>query len=352
MTGTAAPSANETIEPIAAPHGDPSSSGSRPELLAYEDVERGFGILEQAVGDAGRLVAGEALRAVRGRQLGLLLLGHRLHLGPFELDLSLEQLALALHADVLAGGHAERPCQQAGDPGEKDEGRVCGRRAGNAHDQRQVAHEAVTHAEDDRAEGARSSARAMPRLPPGDLGGVGGPSGWAGAVATIGDGLALGQTLPDLCVLALVGGDRRDLGRSALTLVGLFLVTLEGLHELGDRAGPEQPGDEHDDAHPRPWAVGGWDGRTQLGQLAGPDVGVPPLVRRDPAEGFRPGLVLLDLGERVVEDDRVTFELEILEAGREVDGRHAAHRTRVRVLAAYVAPVSHDAGPPPRLAVQ
>ena len=97
--------------------------------------------------------------------------------------------------------------------------------------------------------------------------------------------------------------------------------------------------------------MGGRDGRTQLGQLAGPDVGVPPLVRRDPAEGVRPGLVLLDLGERVVQDDRVTFELEILEAGREVDGRHAAHRTRVRVLAAYVAPVSHDAGPPPRLAV-
>ena len=98
-----------------------------------------------------------------------------------------------------------------------------------------------------------------------------------------------------------------------------------------------------------PWAGGTVAPSSR--QLARPDVGVPPLVRRDPAEGFRPGLVLLDLGERVVEDDRVTFELEILEAGREVDGRHAAHRTRVRVLAAYVAPVSHDAGPPPRLAV-
>ena len=178
----------------------------------------------------------------------------------------------------------------------------------------------------------------MPGLPAGDLGGVGGPSGWAGAVATIRDGLALGQTLPDLCVLTLVGGDRRDLGRSALTLVGLFLVTLEGLHELGDGAGPEQPGDEHDDAHSRPWAVGGWDGRTQLGQLAGPRC--RRAAARSPRSGGRlpPGLVLLDLGERVVEDDRVTFELEILEAGREVDGRHAAHRTRVRVLAAYVCP--------------
>ena len=125
---------------------------------------------------------------------------------------------------------------------------------------------------------------------------------------------------------------------SPLAVVGLFLVTLEGLHEVGDRAGPEQPGDQHDEPDPRPRAVGRRDGRPELGQLARPDVGVPPLVRRDPAEGFRPGRVLLDLGERVVEDDRVAFELQILEAGREVDGRHAAHRTRVRVLAAYVAP--------------
>ena len=58
---------------------------------------------------------GEALGPVRGGQLGLLLLGHRLHLGPFEGDLALEQLALALHRDVLAGGHAERPGEQAGD---------------------------------------------------------------------------------------------------------------------------------------------------------------------------------------------------------------------------------------------
>ena len=69
----------------------------------------------------GRLVRREALGPVGGGQLGLLLLGHRLHLGPLEGDLALEQLALALHPDVLAGGHAERPGEQAGDAGEEDE---------------------------------------------------------------------------------------------------------------------------------------------------------------------------------------------------------------------------------------
>ncbi len=61
------------------------------------------------------------LASIRGRQLGLLLLGHRLHLGAFELDLAFEQLALALHADVLAGRHAEGAREQPGDPGEEHE---------------------------------------------------------------------------------------------------------------------------------------------------------------------------------------------------------------------------------------
>ncbi len=64
--------------------------------------------------------------------------------------------------------------------------------------------------------------------------------------------------------------------------------------------------------------------------LRGPDVGVPPLVRRDPAEGGGPVRVLLDVRERVVQDDRIALELEVFEACRKVDGRHAGHRTRVR----------------------
>ena len=70
---------------------------------------------------------GEALGPEDRRQLGLLLLGHRLHLGPLEGDLALEQLALALHADVLAGGHAERAGEQAGDAGQQDDAAVARR---------------------------------------------------------------------------------------------------------------------------------------------------------------------------------------------------------------------------------
>ena len=50
------------------------------------------------------------------------------------------------------------------------------------------------------------------------------------------------EALPDLGVLALVGGDRGDLGRRALALVQLLLVAFEGLDQLGDRLGPEQRG--------------------------------------------------------------------------------------------------------------
>jgi hypothetical protein len=87
----------------------------------------------------------------------------------------LEQLALALHRDVLAGGHAERPGQETGDPGQQDEARVAGRGSGHAHDQRQVADKAVADPEDHRPERPGPAAsvpafalddlRGAPRLP-------------------------------------------------------------------------------------------------------------------------------------------------------------------------------------------
>ena len=136
MTGTAAPSANATNDPTGRPDRRAELVGVEAELLANERVERGHGVPEDAVGDPRRLLGGEALRSVGGGQLGLLLLGHRLHLGPLERDLPLEELALALHRDVLAGGHAERAGEQSGDPGEQDEPRLGGVAPGHAHDER------------------------------------------------------------------------------------------------------------------------------------------------------------------------------------------------------------------------
>jgi hypothetical protein len=104
----------------------------------------------------------EALGTVDLGQLALLLLGHDPHLLALDGDLALEELALALHADVLAGGHREGTGKEAGDAGEDDE-LVVGDRTGNAHDQREVAHQPVVGAEDGGAQRARLAA-AVPCL--------------------------------------------------------------------------------------------------------------------------------------------------------------------------------------------
>ena len=316
--------------------------GIEAQFLTDQHVERGLRVLHDPVGDRRSLVPGEALGSIRGRQLGLFLLGHRRHLGAFELDLALEQLALALHADVFAGRHAERAREQPGDAGEEDEPRVCGRRAGHAHDQRQVADESVAHAEDDRAERAGSGIRPVPLLEPPDIRGRRRASGDRDAVAPDRRGRLDLEPVPDPRVLALVSGDRGDLGRRLLGVVCRFLVALERPDQVRDGARPEQAGDQHDQPDPWPGAVGRRDGRAELGQLVRPDVGVAALVRRDPAERVGTRLVLFDLRQRVVQHDRVAFQLEILEARREVDGRHAAHRTRERDRATPARPRRRD----------
>ena len=150
--------------------------------------------------DPGRFLGGEPLGPVRGGQLGLLLLGHRLHLGSLERDLPLEQLALALHRDVLAGGHAERTREKARDAGQQDEARIARRGAGDAHHQGQVADQAVADAEDDRPQRPRPAAGAVPRLALADLGGTPRPAGdgdpVAGGIAQLGRSLAGRQAGP------------------------------------------------------------------------------------------------------------------------------------------------------------
>ena len=55
-----------------------AASGSSPSSSRTSVSRAGLGVCEDAVRDARRLLGGEALRPVGGRQLGLLLLGHRL----------------------------------------------------------------------------------------------------------------------------------------------------------------------------------------------------------------------------------------------------------------------------------
>src|SRR6185369_2451925 len=110
--------------------------------------------------------------------------------------------------------------EKARDPGEDDELLVAGRRggarggvrrAGYAHDEGEVAHEAVADPEDDGPEGARS----------------------AGPVPTF------------------AGRDRGHL-RRGLGLVDVLFVALERRHEVAHGPGAEQPGQQDDDRDPEP----------------------------------------------------------------------------------------------------
>ena len=294
---------------MAAPNGEPSSSGSRPELLADELLQRPLRVLEEAVGDRPGLVLPEPLGPVDGGHLGLLFLGHRLQFGPLERDLALEQLALALHRDVLAGGHAERAGEQARDSGEQDEvvrRRRLTRRADHAHHEREVADQSVADPEDDRPEGAGSAGSVPP---------------FSSRDVALGLVVRILELLPDLGVLALVGGNRLDLGRCVLAFVDLLLVPLQGRDQIADRLCPEHAGEEDDHRHPRPGSGRGRrDVDTGLAQLRRPDLGVAPLVSRDPPERARPMSILLDRGQRVVEKDRVALEAQVGKALGCVEG--------------------------------
>ena len=91
---------------------------------------------------------------------------------------------------------------------------IAGGRTGHAHDQRQVADEAVADPEDHRPQGPRTAA-AVPSLSLADLGGASRRSRDRDPVTTglrvAGEPSAGLQAVPDLGVLPFVGRDRRDL---------------------------------------------------------------------------------------------------------------------------------------------
>ncbi len=142
--------------------GLPSASGSRPSSSRARVSSAVLGSDMIFSATLGRVLAIEALRPVDELELLLLLLGLVAQLAGLHLDLATEQVALAGHADVLAGGHREGTRQQACDTGEQD-GAVVGRCAGEAHDKRRVGHQPVADPEDG---GARRSGpvTAMPWL--------------------------------------------------------------------------------------------------------------------------------------------------------------------------------------------
>jgi hypothetical protein len=49
---------------------------------------------------------------------------------------------------------------------------------------------------------------------------------------------------------------------------------------------------------------------------------VPPLVAGDPLEGGAAARLAFDRRQRVVQGDGVALQLEVLQAGRDIDGGH------------------------------
>ncbi len=134
------------------------------ELLARQRVQGGLGVGHDLGRQRRRRLAIDALRPVDELELLLLLLGLVAQLGGLHGDLALEEVALAGDADVLAGRHAERAGQQAGESGE-EHGAVVRGGPGEAHDERGVGDQSVAdpeHGRPGRSRTCRRDARARP----------------------------------------------------------------------------------------------------------------------------------------------------------------------------------------------
>ena len=171
--------------------------------------------------------------------------------------------------------------------------------AGHAHDQRQVADQAVADPEDDRPQRPRPAAGPVPRLAPADLGRRcarrarsrrrRGSGRWPRRSTVAGL-----EPLPDLRVLALVGGDRRDLGRRALGVVRSSSSPSSALTRSATAAVPNSRATRMMNRTRIRGPVGRRHVRAELAQLRRPDVGVAALVAGDPLERGGAARVLLD----------------------------------------------------------
>ena len=218
--------------------------GVEAELLADEHVERGLGVLRRSGGRswrprrAAKPLARYAAASSASSSSGIASISARS--SAIWRSNSSRWLCMLMYSPAaMLNAPASRPAM----PARRTKLGLPRDGAGHAHDQRQVADQAVAHAEDDRAERARTgrssgatsrAGRSRPRS--GRVRATATPSRRIVATRDPGDAPPAFSRSQITRVLALVGGDRGDLGRGVLGVVRVFLVALERLDQVRDGA--------------------------------------------------------------------------------------------------------------------
>ena len=129
------------------------------ELTGDHRPQQHLGVTGHQRRDPSGVLVAQPLLGQHVGDLGLCLARPLLDLVSLVVDLRIEDLALALAADVLAGGHREHPRQGAGDAGDDDRVGLA-RGAGHGRHDRERRYQPVLGAEDDLADLAQERARA------------------------------------------------------------------------------------------------------------------------------------------------------------------------------------------------
>ena len=216
-----------------------------------------------------RLCLRESAVAIESGDLRLLLFGHRLEFGALQFDLSLEQLGLAAHRNVLPRRHAERTGEESCGSSEHHEAALRrGRCPCDPHHERSVAYKAIGDTEDRGAQRAAATG-AVPRLAR--------THRRARRLCLC----AAVEVAPNLRMLRLVFGDLFDLGNVGMFAVDRLLKAFERLHHVTHRASTEDARKDGDLAHT---PGGAWVRRyrfAERGELRLPDSGVAAFARSD-----------------------------------------------------------------------